>query len=76
MKLTLSTDRRAVLRRELQAVYSRDLDEQLSDFQADAVLDCVLKAVGPEIYNQAVQDARAFMQSRLDDLEGEVYVDE
>jgi len=25
------------------------------------------------LYNQAVQDARKFMQERLDDLDGEVY---
>ena len=35
----------------------------------------MLKTLGPAVYNQAVQDVRAHFQTKLDDLEGEVYVD-
>lgn len=71
--ISLTDERRMALRRELQALYSTDFDESLSDFQADAVLECVIKAVGPVIYNQAVEDVRAWLQTRLDDLDGEVF---
>ena len=43
---------------------------------AEQVLDLMLTTLGPGIYNQAVQDVRAHMQSKLDDLDGEVYVDD
>ena len=36
----------------------------------------MLETLGPGIYNQAVQDVRANLQSKLDDLDGEVYVDD
>jgi len=75
MKLDFNEERKQGMRRALQAHYRVDLDEELSDFQADMVLDAVLKAVAPEVYNQAVQDVRAHMQSKLDDLDGEVYLD-
>lgn len=75
MKLILDEERRAGLRRALQAHYRDEMDEALSDFQAEGLLDVVLKAVGPVVYNQAVQDVRAHLQTKLDDLDGEIYMD-
>lgn len=74
MSLDLSPDRRAEVLARLRAAYSEEFDESLSDFRAETLLALVLKAVGPAIYNQAVKDAQAFMQSRLDDLDGEISV--
>jgi uncharacterized protein (DUF2164 family) len=31
--------------------------------------------LAPDIYNQAVQDVRAHLQAKLDDLDGEVFAD-
>ncbi len=58
---------------QLQAFFLEQFDEELSRFRAEQVLDFALGALGPPIYNQAVQDARVFMQRRLEDLDGEVY---
>lgn len=74
-KITLSDERRAALIAELQARFQTELDEPLSDFRAEHILDLMIAALGPGIYNQAVQDVRAHLQSKLDDLDGEVYVD-
>jgi uncharacterized protein (DUF2164 family) len=75
MAIELSPERRREILDHLQKLYVRDFDEPLSDFRADALLDLFMKAVGPAIYNQAVQDVRAHLQRKLDDLDGEVYVD-
>jgi len=75
MKIVLDDERRAGLRRSLQAHYKVELDEDLSDFKAETLLDIVLAAVAPEVYNQAVQDVRGHLQSKLDDLDGEIYMD-
>lgn len=74
MSIHLSTERRTELLSRLRDAYSKEFDENLSDFRAELLLDLVLQAVGPSIYNQGVQDAQAFMQSRLDDLNGELEV--
>ena len=71
--LALSEDRRAQMLRDLQASYASDMDEALSDFRTAQILDLMLKTLGPGIYNQAVQDVRAHLQTKLDDLDGEVY---
>lgn len=75
MKINLDEERRAGLRRSLQAHYRVEFDEDLSDFKADTLLDVVLAAIAPEVYNQAVQDVRGHLQARLDDLDGEIYMD-
>ena len=57
------------------ALFREEFDEELSEFRANAVLELFVKTLGPSVYNQAVQDVRAHLQGRLDDLEGEVYAD-
>ena len=59
---------------QLQTLFGTEFDEHLSDFRAEQILDLMLKTLGPEIYNTAIQDARAFLQSKLDDMDGEVYI--
>lgn len=73
MALDLSEERRALLVANLQAFFRETFDEEVSAFRSEQVLDFFLSALGPQVYNQAVQDARAFFQRKLDDLEGEVY---
>ena len=76
MALELDDDRRDALVARLRGFYGEAFDEDLSAFRAQQVLDFLLEALGPQVYNQAVQDARGFMLRKLDDLEGEVYVPE
>jgi uncharacterized protein (DUF2164 family) len=73
MAVKLDDERREILASRLRGFYSEEFDEDLSAFRAEKVLDFFLEALGPAVYNQAVQDARGFMQRKLDDLDGEVY---
>ena len=74
-RITLSEERRDALIAELQALFSTEFDETLSDFRAAEILDRMLRTLAPTGYNQAVEDVRARFQAKLDDLGGEVYVD-
>ncbi len=73
-QITLSEDQQNRLVDHLKSLFASEFDETLSTFRAEQILTVMVKALGPEIYNLAVQDARAYFQSKLDDLEGEVYV--
>jgi len=75
MAMKLDDIRKAEALRALQQAYKSVIEEDLSDFRAEAFLDAVLEAIGPTVYNQAVQDVRSHMQSQLDDLEGVVRFD-
>ncbi len=76
MKLTLENSRKAAICEALQGFYKTEFDESISDFQAEQLVDFLLKQIGPSQYNQAIQDARKFMSEKLDDLDTEFYVSE
>jgi uncharacterized protein (DUF2164 family) len=73
MTIELDEARKDQLIGQLQAFFLAEFDEELSRFRAEQVLTFALKNLAPQVYNQAVQDARGFMQRRLEDLDGEVY---
>lgn len=73
MSVPLDDDRRTQLIHAMRGFFLDEYDEELSPFRAEQILDFVLGQVGPPIYNQAVQDARGFMQRKLDELDGEVF---
>ena len=73
--LKIDPQRRETLIAQLQTLYRDELDEQISAFRAEQIFDLMIKTLGPGIYNQAVQDVRAHLQDKLDDLDGEVYFD-
>jgi uncharacterized protein (DUF2164 family) len=75
MKITLTDLRRADFTGDLQNLFQNEFDQSLSEFQASEIIDLFLKTLGPSVYNQAVQDVRAHLQARLNDLDGEIYAD-
>lgn len=74
--LKLSPERRQRLIDHVRKMFAEDFDESLSDFRAGELVDRMVALIGPGVYNQAVEDVRAHLQGRLDDLGGEVYVDD
>ncbi|HVN40111.1 MAG TPA: DUF2164 domain-containing protein [Myxococcota bacterium] len=73
MRIRLAPERRDRLVSRLRALFSREFDSDLSEFQAKRLVEFFVRHLGAPVYNQAVQDARAAVQTKLDDLEGEFY---
>ena len=73
MRIKLSEDRLADLASASQRFFATEFDYELSDFQATRLIEFFVRHLGAPIYNQAVQDARAFLAERLEDLDGELY---
>jgi len=73
MRIRLSDERREYLVKAVRDFFSEEFDDELSAFKAQRLLDFFVRHVGAPVYNQAVQDARAFFHNKLADLEGEVY---
>lgn len=74
--LELTEERRETLRGHLQTLFATEFDERLSAFRADDIIDLMLKTLGPAVYNQAVADVRMHLQGKLEDLDGEVWVED
>ncbi|MFN3226751.1 MAG: DUF2164 domain-containing protein [Hyphomicrobiales bacterium] len=75
-KLDLSPERRAELVTALQAYFSDEFDETLSVFRAEELLTFMIGQLGPSLYNAGIQDARAYLSEKLDDLDIEFTLDE
>ncbi|CAN0605206.1 unnamed protein product [Ectocarpus sp. 12 AP-2014] len=75
MQIELTDVRKALFTGQLQSLFRDEFDEELSEFRANEILELAIKTLCPDVYNQAVQDVRAHLQVKLDDLDGEVYVD-
>lgn len=74
IKLTKETEKR--LTGSLQRYLREELGEEVGELKAGLFLRFCLEEIGPSIYNQAIQDARAFMQEKIADLENVCYVPE
>jgi len=75
-QLKLSPERRQRLIEQVQPLFARDFDESLSALRAGERVDRMTALIGPGVYNQAAGDVRAHLQGRLDDLSGEVFLDD
>ena len=71
--MTLSDERREILVNAVQQLFLEEFERDLSEFRAQRLVDFFMSQLGPPVYNQAIQDARAFVMAKLDDLDGEVY---
>lgn len=72
-RIKLSDERRADLIAMIQHFVSSEFDQTLSEFQAQHLLDFFVRHLGAPVYNQAVQDVRAFLQEKVSDLDVEFY---
>lgn len=73
MRIRLSDERRERVIAALRRFFAEELDQELSEFQAGRLVDFFVRHLGAPVYNQAIQDARGFLQTKLDDLDGEFY---
>ena len=72
MTLELEEQRRKRLLGDIQAFFEAKLDDDIGDLKARLVLDFFMNEIAPEVYNQALGDAQAWMQDRLQYLDGEL----
>ena len=73
MRIQLDGERRERVLRSLGRFFEAELGIELSDFQADRVLDFFVVELGAPVYNQAIRDARGFLHDKLEDLDAEFF---
>ena len=73
MRIQLDGERRERVLRSIRQFCSENFDWDLSDFQAERLLEFLVRELGAPVYNQAIRDAHAFLTEKLVDLEGEFY---
>ena len=73
MTMEISAEASKAAIASIQRYFSENLDEEIGNLAAGALLGFFLKEIGPLVYNQAVADAQARMQARIAELDVEVY---
>lgn len=73
MRIRITDERRDRMLRSLRRFFAEQLDLEIGALAAEQILDFFVRELGAPVYNQAIQDARGFLQTKLDDLEGEFY---
>jgi len=72
LKLPGETEKR--LLSSIKRYFRENLDQDIGDLKAGLLLDFCLKEIGPVVYNKAIDDAQAWMQERVSDLDGTCYL--
>ena len=73
MRIELAGERRERMVRSVQKFFEDRLDQALSEFQAELLIEFFVKELGAPVYNQAIRDAHAWVEEKLTDLEGEFF---
>ena len=76
MEIKLSDVRKKEIVGEVQSYFRNELDEAIGDLKAEMFVEFFIAKLGPKIYNQAIDDASSFVQDKLIDLEGILYIPE
>lgn len=76
MDIEFNEQRRKLLIEKVQVYFTNEMDESIGELKAGFLVDFFLEQMGAAIYNQAIDDAHAFIQDKLIDLEGTLYLPE
>lgn len=76
MTIEISNDATQAAIASIQRYFAENMEEDIGNLAAGALLGFFLKEIGPLVYNKAVADAQARLQVRVMELDVEVYEDE
>lgn len=76
MTIKISSDATKVAIGSLQRYFKENMDEPIGSLEAGALLEFILKEIGPVIYNRAITHAQVRLQERVAELDAEVYEEE
>ncbi|MFI4971650.1 MAG: DUF2164 domain-containing protein [Hyphomicrobiales bacterium] len=73
MAITLTAEGNKQALASIKRYCAEDLELDVGDLKAGALLDFFLKEIGPSVYNAAIADAQVYLRDRVADLEGTCY---
>ena len=73
MTIEISSDATQAAIVSIQRYFAENMDEEVGNLAAGALLGFFLKEIGPLVYNKAVADAQARLQAQVMELDVEVY---
>lgn len=69
-RIVFKEDRKKAMIREIKKYFSEERDEDCGDLGAQLILDFIIEKIGPDIYNQGLDDAHIYLSEKLEDMYG------
>lgn len=66
--IELSKEKEAIIQGLIKEYFYEERDEEIGDLAAILFMEFILEKVGPEIYNQAVNDCVKVMGEKVEEL--------
>ena len=76
MPIELSKEDRKEAINSIERYFRENMEEQIGNVIAGALLGFFLEEIGPSIYNKGVTDAQERLQARVSELDFEVHEEE
>ena len=76
MPIELSKESKQEAITSLQRYFKENMEDEIGNIAAGALLQFILEEIGPCIYNKAIADAQERMQMRVSELDTEIFEDE
>ncbi|CAM4245751.1 DUF2164 domain-containing protein [Bacillus manliponensis] len=74
MFMKITNDQKEKLVENVQRFFVEEGLEEIGRFQAERLIEQMIKELGPYAYNQAIQDARQLVVDKLTNMEEDLYV--
>ncbi|MBA9087788.1 uncharacterized protein (DUF2164 family) [Fontibacillus solani] len=74
LTIKLPKEEKAEIIRSVQAYFEEERSESIGELAADQLVDFMIEALGPFIYNKALDDSRQVISEKMLQLEDELYV--
>ena len=71
--IEFSSDEKRVILAKIQAYFADELNWELGQFDSEFLLDFFSEQIGSYYYNRGLYDARAVMESRIEDIAEAIY---
>ena len=72
-EIEFSKEEKQVLVDRIRDYFATELNQELGQFDAEFLLDFMVKELGQAIYNRGLYDAQAVMQSHIDAVMESIY---
>ncbi|QDX93188.1 DUF2164 domain-containing protein [Brevibacillus laterosporus] len=70
----IPNEKKEMIVENIQRFFEEEDMEKIGRFQAERLIDQMIKELGPYVYNQAIGDARKLVLDKLSNLEEDLYV--
>ncbi|QUH30967.1 DUF2164 domain-containing protein [Vallitalea guaymasensis] len=69
-KIELSKEKQEIIKGLIKEYFYEERDEELGDLAAMLFMDFIIEKIGPEIYNEAINDCVKVMGDKVEELYG------